>query len=65
MPDLSKQFRTKEKKKHKAGPATYRLIDGARWHISPEAIEKIKQMRKEEDDKKRAALDMRRGRSTS
>ena len=36
MPDLSKQFRTREKKKRKAGPATYRLIDGGHG-TSPEA----------------------------
>ena len=62
MPDLSKQFRTKEKKKRKAGPATYRLIDGGHWHISPEAIEIMKRMKKEEDEKI-AARRHRRGNS--
>ena len=63
MPDLSKQFRTKEKKKRKAGPATYRLIDGGHWHISPEAIEIMKQMKKEEDEKKLANIRHRRSNS--
>lgn len=53
MSDLSKQFRKKERKKELY--ATYRLRDGARWHISPEAVAKIEQMRKEEHDKKIAA----------
>lgn len=66
MSDLSKQFRSKDKKKHrKHVPTTYRLIDGARWHISQEAIEKMKAMAKEENDKKRAALIDRLGRRAS
>jgi hypothetical protein len=55
MSDLSKQFRTLDKKNRKHLPATYRLRDGARWHISPEAVAKIEQMRKEEKDAKIAA----------